>query len=128
MAVTLATAVRNAMADACVDLIDVGSANPAGLIRIGTAGMATILAELDFANPAFGAAAAGVATANAIADETNAPNTGTAAEFDIQDRDRNTLVSGSVGVSGEDINFNTVSITAGDTVSITSLTVTMPAS
>lgn len=125
---TITTAVRNLLCDAFVDLIDGGSANPEGLLRIGTAGMGTILAELDFSNPAFGSAAVGIATANAIADETSAPATGTAAAFDFQDRDRVTLITGSVGTGGAEINLDTTSITTGDTIEITSLTVTMPAS
>jgi hypothetical protein len=128
MAVNLQTSARNGACNGVVDLLDVGSANPAGLLRIGTTAMGTILAQLNFSNPAFGAALVGVATAASIADDTSADNTGTAAAFDFQDRDRAGILSGSVGTSGADINLNTVSITAGDTVSITSMTVTMPAS
>ena len=128
MAVTLPTATRNAACNAVVDLVDGGSAHPHGILRIGTTAMGTILAQLDMSNPAFGNAAVGVATAAAISDDTSADNTGTAAAFDLIDRDAVQVMQGSVGTSGQDINLNTVSITAGDTVSITSLTVTMPAS
>lgn len=128
MAVTLTTAARNAACNAVVDLIDGGSTDATGDLLIGTTSMGTTLAELTFSNPAFGAAATGVATANSITDDSSADDTGTAAECRIRDRDNTALWDGSVGTSGEDINFNTVSITSGDTVSVTSLTVTMPAS
>lgn len=126
MAITIPTASRNAACDAVVDLSDAGTG--AAHLKIYTTGLATLLADLTMSDPAFGAAATGVATASAISDDTSADNTGTAAEFKIEDSDANEILRGSVGTSGQDINLNTVSITAGDTVSITSLTVTMPAS
>ena len=128
MAVTLETSARNAACNGIVDLCDTGSTDANGDLVIGTSGMATTLAVLALSNPAFGAAATGVATANSISDDTSADNTGTAAAFVLRDRDNTTVLTGSVGTSGEDINLNTVSITSGDTVSISSLTVTVPAS
>jgi hypothetical protein len=79
------------------------------------------------AAPAYGAAAAGVATANAIGDDTDADATGTAAVGRAKDRDNTTCHDFTIGTSGEDLNLNTVSITSGDTVSITAATITMPA-
>lgn len=128
MALTLATAVRNAAADAVVDLIDAGSTDATGDLGIYTTAFGTLLALPLFANPAFGAAASGVATANAITDDSSADATGTAAVLRIRDRDNTNLIDGSVGTSGEDLNLNTTSITTGDVVSITSATITMPAS
>ena len=125
MAVTITTGTRNAACDAVVDLVDVSAP---GALKIYTTGLGTLLAILDMGNPAFGAAAAGVATANAISDDTSADNTGTAAEFKLEDGAASEVLRGSVGTVGEDINLNTTSITAGDTVSISALTVTMPAS
>lgn len=124
----VATGVRNSQADALVDAIDAGSTDPNGDIQIHTSAFGTLLAELDFANPAFGAAASGVATANAIADDSDADATGAAAVLRIRDRDNGTVVEGTVGTSGEDLNLNTTSITAGDIVSITAATITAPAS
>ena len=123
------TAPRNAQCDAFVDLIDGGTTDPGGDLQIHTAGFATLLAEPEFGNPAFGAAAVGVATANAITDESSAPATGTAAVLRIRDRDNAQLTDGSVGAtsSGEDLELNTTSITTGDVVTITSATITAPA-
>jgi hypothetical protein len=125
---TFSTAARNAICDAFVDLIDIGSADPGGDLQIHTAAYAALLAEPEFGAPAFGAAATGVATANAITDDASAAGTGTAAVLRIRNRDNTALVDGTVGTSGQDLNLNTTSITTGDVVSITAATITAPAS
>lgn len=79
MALTHVTAVRNTLADACVDLIDAGTTDPNGDLVIMTSADAEV-ATLPCSDPAFGAAAAGTATANAISDDTDAAG-GTAAKF-----------------------------------------------
>lgn len=124
---TLSTGARNAACNGIVDLLDIGSGDATGDIRIGTAGMALQLALLTFANPAFGAAATGVATAGTIASDTNTV-AGTAAEFQARDRDNALVFSGSVGAGSGDINLNSVTFTTGGTCAISSFTVTVPAS
>lgn len=124
----ISTTLRNAMCDALVDGIDTGSTDAAGAFNGHTAAYAALLFECACSNPAFGAASSGVATASAISDDTSANNTGTAAVGRVQDRDNATVFDFTIGTSGEDLNMNTVSITSGDTVSITSATVTQPAS
>lgn len=126
MAITLETIARNAGCNAIVDLLDAGSG--AGTLRFYVSGGGTLLATLTFSDPAFGNAATGVATASAITADSSADATGTAALFRFYDSDSNLILSGTVGTSGADINFNTVSWTAGDNISVTSLTVTQPAS
>lgn len=123
MAVTHITAVRNVLADAVVDRIDQGSANATGKVAILESSGPTLLAELDFQNPAFGAAAGGTATANAIDDDTSANNSGTADVGELRDRDDAVQVNCSVGAtsSGEDIELSSVAITSGDTVSLSSM-------
>jgi hypothetical protein len=127
MAITLPTGTRNTLADAVDSLVNAGSANAAGLLRIGTTGMASVLSEHDLSNPAFGAAASGVITANSISDDTSANNTGTAAEAQLLDRDRNIIMTLEVGV-GKEITMDNYAIQAGTTVKVNSLTITMPAS
>jgi hypothetical protein len=126
MALTHVTAIRNGLADLVVDAIDVGSGVAAGYIEISTAAFATLLATLPFSNPAFGAATGGVATANAITSDTDADNTGTAAVFKLKDRDAIEVLQGTVTATGGggDIQLSSVSIVAGDTVSISSMTYT----
>lgn len=88
-------------------------------------GAVTLLAELTFNSTAFAAPSAGVATANAIASDTNANNTGTAAWFRAWKSDGTSPVyDGTVGTSAADAIINTVSINAGATVSCSGLTLT----
>lgn len=131
----VANATVQAMGDACVDDIDAGAG--AGTIKIysgtqpATADTAlsgnTLLAQLTFSDPAFGATnTSGVATANAITDDSSADATGTATFARIEDSNSNTIFDCDVGTSGATINLNSVSITSGGTVSITSFTITHP--
>ncbi len=132
----ISTAARNAACDAIVDLVDGGAG--AGTLKIydgaqpanpGTAvGAQTLLATLTFSDPAFGAAASGVATASAITSDTDVDASGTAAWFRIADSDGTALFDGTVGTAGADINFDSVTFIAGGTAAISSLTVTVPAS
>lgn len=119
----IADSVRNSMCDAFVDAIDGGGGS--GLWEVHSAAFAAELATMTFSYPAFGAAAAGVATASAITDDTNA-TAGTAAVMRVTTSTPTTLYQGTVGTSGADLNLNTLSIAGGDTVSITSATITMP--
>lgn len=125
----LSTAARNVACDAIVDLVDVGSTNAQGQIVIGTTAMGTVLATCPCNNPAFGVSSVGVATldvAPAVEDD-SADATGTAAEFEIQDRNEAAVLSGDVSTSGADLNLNSTSIQAGVKVTISSMTVTVPA-
>lgn len=125
MAVTHPATVRNSIADGVVDQLDLGSGTAEGRLVLNTAGDGEV-ATLNLANPAFGAAAAGVATANAIADDASATG-GTTTKFRLQDRDAGIIVEGSVGTGGTDIILSSNIIAATDTVSISSLTYTAPA-
>ena len=98
-----------------------------------TAEAGTLLAELLGAATFFGAATdaapGGLITAAAINDDVSADNTGTAGYFRIRNDNSGTpddVCDGECGTSGADLNFNTLAITSGSTVSITSFTVTMP--
>lgn len=129
MAITLTAAARNAACNAIVDLIDAGTG--AGTIEIKSAASTVAgtseVATLTFSDPAFGDAASGVATASAITDDTSATG-GTAGFFTIFDSNDVAVMQGTVATSGADLNLSSVTIGAGDTVSISSFTVTMPAS
>lgn len=84
----------------------------------------TLLATMTFGATAFGASSSGTATANAITSGT-AGNTGTAGYFALEKSDGTTVVAtGSVGTSGADLNFNSLSISSGATVSCSSFTIT----
>jgi len=124
----ISTACRNAACNGYVDQVDVGATDPTGDIQIYSAGFATLLAELEFSNPAFGAAAVGVATAAAITGETSAPASGTAAVCRVRDRANATCWQGSVGTAGADVILNSVAITIGQTVDLSAAVFTVPAS
>ena len=127
MAVTYSTAVKNTRLDAVTAAIDAGTGSPsAGSLQIGTAGMASVLAVVDFNSPtAAPAASGGVLTFSMPQSDTEANATGTAAAAIIVDSDGTTVVSGlTVGTSGTDIILDSTSITAGQTVTINSATIT----
>jgi hypothetical protein len=134
MATRISTAARNAAADGVVDLLDAGAG--AGTLKIytgsqpatgDTAESGTLLATFTLSDPAFGAASSGVATAAAIANTTGVA-AGTAGWFRAEDSTGANVLDGTVGTSGAELNLNTTTISVGLTVSITSWTVTMPAS
>lgn len=118
------TPVRNGIVDFVVDQLDVGSANATPRLIFQTAANAEV-ATLNMANPAFGASAAGVATAGAIVDDTSATG-GTTTKCILTSRDNTTVIEGTVATSGADINLSSTAIGANDTVRITSLTYTGP--
>lgn len=125
---------RSAACDAVVDLIDAGT--PPGTLEIRTgsaptnttdADSGTLLATLTFSTTAFGSASSGVATAATITSDTNIDNSGTAAHFRVKNAAGTVIFQGTVGTSGADINFDSVTFVAGGTAAISSLTATMPA-
>lgn len=136
MATRIPTATRNAIADAVVDRLDAGAG--AGYIEIrsgsqpatgDTAASGTLLATHTLSDPAFGAAASGVATAAAIGDDVSIDATGTAGWFRAYDSDADAVIDGSVTATGGggDMQLDSVSLIAGGTSSITAWTVTAPA-
>lgn len=129
MALAYATTLRNTRLDAINTAVNAGPA--AGLLRIydgtrpasgGTA--TTLLAELTFTDPAFGAAASGSLTASAITQDASANATGTATWFRVVDSVATFVMDGNVGTSGSDLNLTTVSIVATQPVSVSSFVIT----
>lgn len=88
----------------------------------------TLLAELRFGATAFGASSNGAASANAITQDSAADATGTATFARLLQSDGTTAEADiEVGTSGANLNLNTTSITAGQAVSVSSLTYSLPA-
>jgi hypothetical protein len=120
----------NAACDAMAALLN------GGTLKIYTAGSGVpataadaitdqvLLGTLTLGNPAFGSAANGVATANAITGDTSADATGTAAFFRLLTSGGASRVQGLCGTSGSDLNLNSVSIQSGAAIDVTSLTLT----
>lgn len=113
MPLTHSTANQNAQTDAAVDRLDNGSANAAGTLRLRDS--TTTIVDCLMSNPAFGASASGVATANSINDGT-AEATGTVDNFQLLDRDETLEISGVVGLKRA---VGGVSTGAGGTFTIT---------
>ena len=117
-ATTIATAARNAQADAFVALVNTGAGTAVLRLRNST----TTLATFNLSNPAFGAASTGAITLSGVTiSATAGAGTATAVDnYQILDRDGNVVWTGSV--TGSD------TITSGQTVNLTSLVITWPAS
>lgn len=140
MATRLSTASRNAAADAVVDRADAGATG--GLLRIYSgaqpataddAASGTLLVEIVLPDPAFGAAASGVASLSSAATGT-AVATGTAGWCRVVDSTGAvTAFDGAVRASGdadagEELVLDNTSIASGQDVTVNTLTYTQPAS
>ena len=119
----------NAMTDIATQ---VGSS---GLLKIwtgsppatcATADSGSLLATLTCNAGGFGSASGGVLTVSAITSNT-ASGTGTAGYFRIYPSaatSTNAVLQGLCGTSGSDLNLSSLSISSGQTVSITSMSIT----
>jgi hypothetical protein len=121
MTVAYTTAVKNSRLTAVVTAI-----GATGVLEIGTTGMAVILATINL-NSTSGVAASGILTFSGFPkSDTAADNTGIAAAARIRTATGGTdIVTGlTVGLSASDINLDSLNITAGQTVTINSMTIT----
>ena len=119
---TLATAARNAAVNAIAALLN------SGHVRFETSGNNEV-ATCNFGATAFGTAADGTATANAIADDADAAG-GTVDHALLRSSAAATIITCTCTATGGggDIELTSLVIGEGDTVSVTSMTLTQPAS
>lgn len=123
MALVHSTAIRNTLADAVVDAIDVGSTDPNGDLEFMTSGDVEC-ATIQLSATSFGAASSGTATmASTPLSDTSATG-GTVARFRFKSRDNTEIFRGTVTSTGGggDIEMSSVSVGPGDTVTISSFT------
>jgi hypothetical protein len=123
MAVTYSTAAKAARMSAVVAQIDAGAA--AGKIKIRNSSN-TVLATIPLADPC-GTVSGAVLTFDFDPDvsDTSADATGTADNAIVTDSDDVTVISGlTVGLSATDIVLDSLSITAGQTVTLSTGTLT----
>lgn len=130
--IQISTAARNAAMDSVTALINVGGA---GTIEIytgtkpagpGTAiGAQVLLVVLDFSADAFTDAVVGVATANAITSRA-AVATGVPAWYRAKSGGGTAVWDGTVGTSGADLILGSSTINTGNTIPISSFTMTHP--
>jgi hypothetical protein len=122
---------------------DNGGSHTPGRVRIysgsapadlATSATGTLLVDaplVDGTQAAFGATdtttltATGYTSSSKFAEDTSADNTGTAGYFRIRDYQGNDRLQGTVGTSGAELNLNTLSVTAGVDVVISSCTVSI---
>jgi hypothetical protein len=120
MAVVYSTTLKNARLDEVT--VAIGAS---GKLEIGTTGMASILATIPLDNPAAPGASSGVLTFTMPQEDTSADNSGEAAAARIRTGADADVVTGlTVGVGSEDIVLDSATITAGQTVTINSATIT----
>ncbi|MDA9855381.1 hypothetical protein N9C80_03020 [Paracoccaceae bacterium] len=122
MAITLTTRAKNAALDGIVDEIDSGGSG--NLQILDAAG--NELATLPLTNPAFGAASDGSVTANSITTDTTV-NAGTATQFKVFTSGGSEVFRGTVTVTsgGGDLTLTNVNLFAGDTLAVSSFTLTI---
>lgn len=121
----LETATRNALADAFDALVNTGAGT--ACLKLETSGDAEV-ATFNFSNPAFGNASSGTITlADTPIEDTDATG-GTVAQGSIYNRNGDKVCESAAATSGEEITVSSTTIAEGETVTLTSLTVTVPAS
>lgn len=85
-----------------------------------------VLARLTFNADAFAAASTGQISANALTADASADATGTATWFRCTTSSSSqTMFDGDVGITGANLNLNSVAVSSGAEVSVTSLTFTI---
>lgn len=96
---TLESNAQNAGSDAVVDLLDAGAG--AGYVEIGDSGFSSVLATIALNDPAYGAAAAGLAALDVgtAVEDSSADATGTAAEWRAYDSNDVEVFRGVVDTS-----------------------------
>lgn len=130
----ITNATRSAACDAIVDRLDTGGA---GTIKLYTGtqaatadtaiGSQTLLVTINLSATAFGAASNGVATLAGTPLSGTAVASGTATWFRMANGAGTTIMDGTVGTATSDLIVNTTTINSGNTVTVSSGTVTMPA-
>lgn len=125
MSVTYTTAVKNARMTAVRDQMDGGGA--ASRLEICSASYASILATITLG---YSGASTGTVSGDTLTlagfprSDSSADNTGTAAVARIRTSAGTDVITGlTVGTSGSDINLDSTSIVAGQTVTINSVTI-----
>lgn len=128
MTLVLESGLQDALADAIDDYVNAGTAPELVFETSGDGEVATIIMD---ASNAFGAASSGVITMTGQP-KTDADATGgTVAQFSIFQnvtQGAAKCLEGTVLTSGGDINLSSLTVVAGDSVELTTFTITVPAS
>lgn len=124
MAVTYILSLKTTRMNDVVAAIDSGGA---GTMEIGTAAFGVTLAIITLSNPSGTVTGAVLTFDNTPALSTTAIGTGTAAAARFKNNGGTVIVSGiTVGTVGTDIILSQSNVTTGDTVTISTATITEP--
>lgn len=129
MTARYSTDLRDAQQDALIAEVGAGAliriftgAQPAS---VATAASGTLLGTLTGGSPFAPASSGGVVTANAVTGDSAADATGTAGWFRIFQADGTTaVIDGECGTSGTEMVMPSTSVTAGEPINITAITIT----
>ena len=122
MSADYTTALKNNRLDEVTALLDVSQP---GEFVITTTGNGSDLAVIDLNNPSFPGASSGVLTMSGTISTSSADNGGTAAELEMNDGASAAVITGlDVGTGSEDLVLDSVTISAGQTVTINTMTIT----
>lgn len=124
---TLSTAARNAACNAIVDLLDAGTTVTYPYVKFEASNHAEVALCNFTGATAFGSANTGVATAGTIGDDTSAAG-GTVAHVGLYDQDNTEIITCTIATtSSADFQLASLTVGVGDTIGVSSLTVTVPA-
>jgi hypothetical protein len=138
VAIDLSTLGQNGAADGLAGKINVGTTNTTGRLRIYTGtkpganntATGTLLVEIPLQNPAYAASASGTAALAGTPLSAAAVAAGVAGWFRLVNRDVAGVLDGTVTATGGggDLTLDNTNIATGQTVSVSSLNLTEPAS
>jgi hypothetical protein len=121
----ITTTMRDALANAFDDAVNTGGGT--ATFKLETSGDVEV-ATFDLANPAFGAASTGVITLSGVPIQDTSATGGTVAQASMYSRAGTKLSESVAATSGQEVTVSSTTVGAGETVTLTALTVTVPAS
>lgn len=124
MALSHGSATRTALCNAAVDRIDLGGGGLGQGKLVFLTSLDAILCTITLSNPAFGAASGATAALLSVPLSGTVSAGGTTTKFRLTDSADVTVVEGSVGTSGQDINLSSVIVAINDVIQVDAVSYT----
>jgi hypothetical protein len=121
----LETTMRDGLANAFDDVVNTGGGT--ATFKLETSGDVEV-ASFDLQNPAFGAASTGVITLAGVPLQDTSAAGGTVAQASMYNRGATKVCESVAATSGQEVTVSSTTVGVGETVTLTALTVTVPAS
>ena len=121
MSISHGTTARAAMCEAAVRVVDGGSG--AGKLKFLTSG-ATVLCTITLSDPAFGSPSGASQSILSVPKSGTVSVGGTITQFYVTDSADVTIIAGTVGTSGADINLSSTGVSINDVIQIDGITYT----